>query len=104
MDSIFRLKPYTLYLGFYKKYFLTFLLITLFLNFIGCSLPIIILFKFLFFGLLHLIYFEVNLSKKLTLYQNFGISRTRLFIFSFLIDSLITFIVINILSLILGTE
>lgn len=103
MDSIFRLRTFRLYLGFYGKYFWSLLIITLLLISFK-SVTIIILSKILFIGLIYLISFETNLSGTLTIYHNFGISRARLFVVLFLLDSLITIIVFHIIDLIPQVE
>jgi len=94
MHSIFSLKTLQLGFLFYKKFFLTCLLITIALWSLKMSLLLIITLKFLFFGILFAAHFGPSLRQKLIFYKNFGISRTLLFTVSFLIDALITTILV----------
>ncbi|RAJ07518.1 hypothetical protein LV92_03867 [Arenibacter echinorum] len=55
--------------------------------------------KILFYVGIYLAYYDIGLRKRLTFYQNFGLSKTALILISFLIDTFITVIFIKLLRL-----
>jgi hypothetical protein len=55
--------------------------------------------KILFYLGIYLFYFEVGLRKRLTFYQNFGLSKTGLILISLLLDTLITLVFIKLMRL-----
>jgi len=65
----------------------------------GNNILLVLLTKLFLFGAIYLFYFETNQSKKLVFYQNFGISRTLLFVLSFLYDAILTILILKIASL-----
>ena len=63
------------------------------------SIPKILLAKLFLFGLLFLFYWNVRRNQKLTFYKNFGISKLQLFSVSFLMDALLTILIVFLLNL-----
>ena len=55
--------------------------------------------KILFYLGVFLFYFDTALRKRLTFYQNFGLSKTVLILISFLLDTLITVLFIKFIRL-----
>ena len=98
INSIFQLKTYRIVFHFYKGFLWLCLLITLFSFYFKLPLTFILFIKLLFFTILFFVHLEVKLSQQLTFYQNFSISRTKLFFVSFLIDIPITIVLFLILE------
>jgi hypothetical protein len=55
--------------------------------------------KILFYLGVYLFYFEVGLRKRLTFYQNFGLSKNGLIVISLLLDTIITLVFIKLIRL-----
>jgi hypothetical protein len=55
--------------------------------------------KILFYLGVYLFYFEVGLRKRLTFYQNFGLSKYGLIVISLLLDTIITLVFIKLIRL-----
>ncbi|MCM4171349.1 hypothetical protein DHD32_07645 [Arenibacter sp. TNZ] len=104
MNSIFKFRTYQLGFLFAKPYLWISFLITLFMLFSGRAIfnmphlnTMILTSKILFYLGLFLFYFEIGLRKRLTFYQNFGISKTVLFVLALLFDTIITFTIVNLI-------
>ena len=95
------LKTFQLTLHFYRQIFLLSIFSTSLLLFANSGIPIraVLLFKLLFFGIVFLAYFEPNLQRQLIYYKNFGLSKTVLVLISFLMDAVLTAILIFIARL-----
>jgi len=59
----------------------------------------ILLAKLLLLGFLVLLHLDIRSSQKLIFFKNFGISRMQLFSISFLMDALLTILILEILKL-----
>lgn len=106
MNSIFNFRTYQLSFLFAKPYLWISFMLTVFMLFSGklifkISHPIIMILssKILFYLGVFLFYFDIGLRKRLTFYQNFGVSKTVLFVLALLFDTIITTAFINLIHL-----
>ncbi|MCM4153187.1 hypothetical protein DHD05_16475 [Arenibacter sp. N53] len=106
MNSIFKIRTYQLSFLFAKPYLWISFLLTVFMLFSGklifkISHPNIMILssKILFYLGVFLFYYEISLQQRLTFYQNFGLSKTILFVLALLFDTIITMVFINLILL-----
>lgn len=100
MKSFFKLQTYRLCFIFYLTYMFLSPIITLILIFRSISIIQLFIIKTVLFGLLYIQFISnVKLNQKLTFYQNFGLSRIKIFSFLYLLDSLFTLLTFKAISL-----
>src|SRR5690606_1149625 len=106
MNSIFNFRNYRLIFLFAKPYLWISFIITVFMLFTGSIVfkisnlnAMILSSKILFYLGIFLSYFDIALRMRLTFYHNFGLSKTVLILISFLMDTIITLLFINLIRL-----
>lgn len=84
-------KPRTYYLVFFFSKYLLMSSVALSFLFLALKAPLasIILFKIIFWGVVYIFQLENSLNRRLTFYNNLGLSKNKLFILSFLFDVLL---------------
>jgi hypothetical protein len=98
MRTVYSLKTFELAFQFYKKFLFASSFLSLVFFFPKKSLLLILAMKFLLLALLLICHAFNPLKQKLIFYKNFGMSSWRLFLTSFLIDALITSLLVFILK------
>ncbi|SHF92796.1 hypothetical protein SAMN03080594_109138 [Arenibacter palladensis] len=106
MNSIFNFRTYELSFRFAKPYLWISFLVTVFMVFSGSVIfkisnlnAMILSFKILFYLGVFLSYFDIAQRKRLTFYQNFGLSKIVLILISLLMDIALTLVFINLIRL-----
>ena len=100
MKSFLKIQTYKLCFIFYVTYMFLSPIVTLYLIFRSISIIQLFTIKTVLFGLLYIQFISnVKLNQKLTFYQNFGLSRIKIFSFLYLIDSILTLLAFKTISL-----
>ncbi|SMG51439.1 hypothetical protein SAMN03080602_04084 [Arenibacter troitsensis] len=106
MNSIFNFRTYELSFRFAKPYLWISFLVMVFMLFSGSVIfkisnlnSMVLSFKILFYLGVFLSHYDVARRKRLTFYQNFGLSKIVLILNSFLIDIALSLIFINLIRL-----
>ncbi|KQC31454.1 hypothetical protein AAY42_17415 [Flagellimonas eckloniae] len=93
MHPLLRLKTYYLIFFFYRIILLVSSIIAIILFYARAPFSSVMGFKLLMLGLIFIILQETKYRQELTFYQNFGISKTMLFLISFIFDVITTLII-----------
>jgi len=100
MKSFLKTNTYKLCINFYKSFVFLSTIITLLLSFSPVSLPMVFVLKFILFGFLYVyFYIDIKMNQSLIFYQNFGLSKMKLFVVSYLFDCIITILIFKTIAL-----
>jgi len=86
MGILFKRKTYYLVFFFSKYLILSSVALSFLFTALKGPLPSILLFKIIFWGVVYIFQLESSLHKRLTFYNNLGLSKNKLFVLSFLFD------------------
>ncbi len=93
MAVLLRLTSYSLAFFFSKSILVISIIVTAFLSYANVPFLAIVLCKVVFAGFVFFLFEEEKLKQKLVFYQNFGLSKTLLFLISFAYDTLVSTII-----------